>query len=80
MAEPANDNFSAYRGPRVLCQATVDSAIGCHWLLRGRHWQVTVTGLAPHDQTRVYTIKAKSDTLAAQEGIRRFVAEMEALG
>jgi hypothetical protein len=35
-------------------------------------------GLAPHDYTRRYEIAAKSDTLAAQEGIRRFVAEMEA--
>ncbi len=72
----ANDNFSIYRGPRVLCQATVQPMIS--WF--GPRWIVDVIGLAPHDQTRVYTIKAKSDTLAAQEGIRRFCAEMEALG
>jgi len=41
-------------------------------------WVVEVWGLAPHDYTRRYEIAAKSDTLAAQEGIRRFVAEMEA--
>ena len=39
---------------------------------------VHVWGLPPYEQTRDYEISAKSDTLAAQEGIRRFVAEMEA--
>jgi hypothetical protein len=41
-------------------------------------WIVEVWGRKPHDFTRRYEIKAKSDTLAAQEGIRRFVEEMEA--
>jgi hypothetical protein len=39
---------------------------------------VHVWGLPPYEQTRDYEISAKSDTVAAQEGIRRFVAEMEA--
>jgi hypothetical protein len=39
---------------------------------------VHVWGLEPHDQTRDYEITAQSDNIAAQEGIRRFVAEMEA--
>ena len=39
---------------------------------------VHVWGLAPYDQTRDYEIPASSDNIAAQEGIRRFVAEMEA--
>lgn len=38
---------------------------------------VHVWGLAPYDQSRDYQITARSDTVAAQEGIRRFVAEME---
>lgn len=42
-------------------------------------FKVTVWGQAPHDQTRIYEIQAKSETPAAQEGIRRFVAEMEPL-
>ena len=46
--------------------------------VKGNQWLVTVWGQAPYDFTRRYEIKAKSDTLAAQEGIRRFVAEMEA--
>jgi len=42
-------------------------------------FSVEVWGKAPYDYTRRYEIQAKSDTLAAQEGIRRFVAEMEKL-
>ena len=42
-------------------------------------FRVEVWGKEPYDYTRVYEIQAKSDTLAAQEGIRRFVAEMEEL-
>jgi hypothetical protein len=42
-------------------------------------FHVEVWGKPPFDYTRTYEIQAKSDTLAAQEGIRRFVAEMEAL-
>ena len=42
-------------------------------------FSVEVWGVAPYDYTRTYEIQAKNDTLAAQEGIRRFVAEMEAL-
>lgn len=40
-------------------------------------FKVTVWGKPPHDQTRVYEIMAKNDTLAAQQGIARFVREME---
>ena len=42
-------------------------------------FKVTVWGKEPHDYVRVYEIQAKNDTLAAQEGIRRFVEEMEKL-
>jgi hypothetical protein len=42
-------------------------------------FRVTVWGDFPDDYCRVYTIDAKSDNLAAQEGINRFVAEIEAL-
>jgi hypothetical protein len=56
---------------RVLCQAVVDP----HPLALDR-WLVTVEGKPPHDETRSYCIKATSDTIAAQEGIARFVAEM----
>jgi hypothetical protein len=40
-------------------------------------FKVTVWGKPPHDETRVYEIMAKNDTLAAQQGIARFVREME---
>jgi hypothetical protein len=40
---------------------------------------VTVWGLPPHDHRRVYTLQRKTDTLAAQEGIRLFVEEMQNL-
>ena len=39
---------------------------------------VEVWGRPPHDFRRTYEISAKSATLAAQDGIRRFVEEMEA--
>jgi len=42
-------------------------------------WEVSVWGELPHGHRRVYTLRAKTDTLAAQEGIRRFVEEMENL-
>ena len=59
------------KSDRVLASAIVDK-------VKGNQWVVTVWGDAPYDFNRRYEIKAKSDTLAAQEGIRRFVAEMEA--
>ena len=40
---------------------------------------VEVWGDEPNDYVRVYTINAASDTLAAQEGLRRFVDEIELL-
>lgn len=42
-------------------------------------FHVEVWGKPPYDYTRTYEIQAKNDTLAAQEGIRRFVDEMETL-
>lgn len=42
-------------------------------------FSVEVWGKEPYDYTRRYEIQAKNDTLAAQEGIRRFVSEMEKL-
>lgn len=58
---------------RVLANATADflSVIG-------PSWAVYVWGQPPHDENRSYTIEAESDTLAAQEGIRRFCDEMSA--
>jgi len=56
---------------RVLANAFVDK-------IKKNQWLVEVWGKAPYDFTRRYEINAKSDTLAAQEGIRRFVEEMEA--
>ena len=57
---------------RVLASATVDKLRDGPVPL----WEVTVTGVAPHDSRRIYSLDAKSDTLAAQEGINRFVEEM----
>lgn len=64
---------------RVLCNAIVDvdqppakdgKGLG--------KYRVEVWGREPHDFVRIYQIQAASDTMAAQEGIRRFVEEMEA--
>ena len=43
-----------------------------HW------WSVTVWGQPPHDVERRYLLALGNASLAAEEGIRRFVAEMEA--
>jgi hypothetical protein len=42
-------------------------------------FRVEVWGKAPYDYVRHYEIMAKNDTIAAQEGIRRFEKEMESL-
>lgn len=42
-------------------------------------FKVTVWGVAPNDYVRIYEIQAKSDTVAAQQGIQRFVTDVEAL-
>lgn len=41
-------------------------------------FKVEVWGKPPFDFTRTYEIQAKSDNIAAREGIERFVKEMEA--
>jgi len=41
-------------------------------------FKVSVWGKEPYDFTRTYEIQAKSDNIAAREGIERFVKEMEA--
>ena len=43
------------------------------------NFRVEVWGQTPYDFVRHYEIMAQSDTIAAQEGIRRFVEEMEAV-
>lgn len=61
--------------PRVLANATVDK------LDDGPvpFWEVRVWGEPPHQHERTYTLQAKTDDNAAQEGIRQFVEEMENL-
>ena len=63
---------------RILAQAVLDviraptpTTVGC--------FKVEVWGKAPNDYVRHYEILAKTDTIAAQEGIQRFVEEMEKL-
>lgn len=63
---------------QVYCNATVDVLRPATVISLGR-FRVEVWGRAPHDYVRVYTIDASSDNMAAQEGLRRFVAEVEAL-
>lgn len=63
---------------RVLASATVDTVIPSAPLILG-FYRIEVWGQPPHDVRRVYKIYAKDETRAAQEGIRRFVDEMEAL-
>ena len=63
---------------RVLCNAVVDVIKPATPQTIG-HFRVEVWGKEPYDYVRIYEIQAKSDTLAAQQGIARFVHEMEQL-
>jgi hypothetical protein len=60
---------------QVLAQAVVDVIIPPTVFSLGK-FKVEVWGKEPHDYVRHYEIQAKSDTLAAQEGIQRFIEEM----
>lgn len=63
---------------RILANAVVDVELSPTPIRLGR-FRVECWGKEPHDYVRVYTIQAASDTLAAQEGLRRFVEEIESL-
>ncbi len=64
--------------PRVLANAVVDVLKPATPQTVG-HFRVEVWGKEPYDYVRTYEIMAKSDTIAAQQGIARFVDEMEKL-
>jgi len=64
---------------RILCSAIVDEMNVTNIKNGLKQFMVEVWGETPFDYRRLYTIDAKSDNNAAQEGIRRFVEEMEAL-
>jgi len=65
---------------RVLCNAIVDEIRMVKPGEKGLNtYRVEVWGRKPHDYVRIYEIAMRSDTLAAQEGLRRFVEEMEQL-
>ena len=61
---------------RILANAIVDVIKPASPLALG-NFKVEVWGVEPYDYVRLYEIQAKNDTLAAQEGIRRFVDVME---
>lgn len=63
---------------RILANAVVD-VIKPATPLRIGHFRVEVWGKAPYDYVRTYEIMAKNETSAAQQGIAKFVAEMEKL-
>lgn len=42
-------------------------------------FRVEVWGREPHDYVRVYEIAAKTDSIAAREGLDRFVKDIEKL-
>jgi hypothetical protein len=60
----------------VLASATVD-VIRPSTPQKLGLFNVHVWGQPPHAEKRDYELLARNDTMAAQEGIRRFVAEME---
>lgn len=63
---------------RVLASAIVDVLKPSTPKTLGS-FRVEVWGKAPYDCVRHYDIIAQTDTVAAQEGIRRFVREMESM-
>ena len=63
---------------RILAKCTVDVDYPAAPLRLGKY-RVEVWGEKPHDYVRVYTLQARSDTLAAQEGLRLFVEDIERL-
>lgn len=63
---------------RVLANAVVDVLKPATPNHIGR-FKVEVWGQPPYDYVRTYEIQAKTDTIAAQSGIARFVKEMESL-
>lgn len=62
----------------IRASATV-TAITPNTAARIGNFRVEVWGQPPYDFVRHYEIMAQSDTIAAQQGIARFVAEMEAM-
>ena len=58
---------------RVLCQATVELLSLAQ---RPFLFAVTVIGLPPHAERRVYEIAADSDMVAAETAMRHFEREM----
>ena len=64
---------------QVLANAIVDVLIPSTPKTLG-NFKVEVWGMPPYDFVRHYEIQAKTDTMAAQQGIQRFVTEMENLG
>ena len=63
---------------RILAKAIVDADQEATPIRLGRY-RVEVWGEPPHDYVRVYTLQARSDTMAAQEGLRLFVEDITRL-
>lgn len=59
-------------GSRIRASCTVDD-------LGQRQFEVHVWGEEPFEHSRTYTLSAKDDNSAANEGLRLFVEEMECL-
>jgi len=60
----------------VLASATVDVMKAATPQHQGL-FKVKVWGQSPYDETRFYEIQAMNENVAAQQGISRFVFEME---
>ena len=63
---------------RILARSIVDVEEAPTLTRLGR-FRVEVFGDEPHDYVRIYTLSARSDTMAAQEGLRLFVEDIERL-
>lgn len=62
----------------ILCKAFVET-IRPATPHRPGDFEVVVMGEEPHDYMRTYRVKAKDDSMAARDGIDRFVDEIGAL-
>lgn len=64
----------------ILASAVVDPIFVALPPFKGpSRFRVEVWGKEPHDFVRIYEIQAKDDNLAAKEGLRLFVEEIEEL-
>lgn len=65
--------------PQIFANATVDVLVPSNPKQNGQ-FKVNVWGKEPYNYTFDYIFTAKNDTQAAQQGIQKFITDVEQLG